>query len=498
SPAVQEIMGTIAMKAAAEIERLRIERALRESEGKFRTLVENSLDGILIVDLTGKILFRNRAAVNIVDAVIKPDRASTKNVLDFIAPESRAQVLHDFSQVASGIDSFPMNYQVVTSTGKKIWVESIGKQIVFHDSPAAIVSLRDITDRKLAEEALRESREKFRSFVENANEIVFSLTPDGIISYVSPKWTEFMGDDTGELIGKPASGFIHPDDIPQCRELFLRTINTGESGGGIEYRVRHKNGTWLWHTLSGSPIRDTGGDVVAYLGICHDITERRKIENALRQANKKLNLLSSINRHDINNQLMVLNGFVELLHKKVPEPTFEYYFSSITKASNQIMSMIQFTKEYEKIGVRAPVWHDLRALVKNSAEGAMLGEVTLKNDLPADTEVFFDPLIVKVFFNLIDNALRHGRGITAIRFFFETRNGDRIIICEDDGTGISTGEKEKIFDLGFGKNTGFGLAISREILDITGISIRETGVPGRGARFEIIVPEGAYRIRAGR
>ncbi len=109
-------------------------------------------------------------------------------------------------------------------------------------------------------------------------------------------------------------------------------------------------------------------------------------------------------------------------------------------------------------------------------------------------EVFADPLIVKVFFNLIDNALRHGGRITTIRFAFEARNGDRIIICEDDGDGVARGEKERIFERGFGKNTGFGLAISREILDITGITIRETGEPGRGARFEIRVPKGAYRL----
>ena len=125
--------------------------------------------------------------------------------------------------------------------------------------------------------------------------------------------------------------------------------------------------------------------------------------------------------------------------------------------------MIRFTKEYEEIGVRAAVWQDLRALVDRAGTGAVLGEVKLENDLPAGMEVFADPLIVKVFFNLIDNALRHGGRITTIRFAFEARNGDRIIICEDDGDGVTRGEKERIFERGFGKNTGFGLAISREI-----------------------------------
>ena len=92
-------------------------------------------------------------------------------------------------------------------------------------------------------------------------------------------------------------------------------------------------------------------------------------------------------------------------------------------------------------------------------------------------------------YNLVDNAVRHGGTIRAVRFSLENQNGDRIIVCADDGDGVAAHEKEKIFDLGFGKNTGFGLAISREILAITGITIRETGKPGTGARFELVVPK---------
>ena len=108
--------------------------------------------------------------------------------------------------------------------------------------------------------------------------------------------------------------------------------------------------------------------------------------------------------------------------------------------------------------------------------------------------MFADPLIVKVFFNLIDNALRYGGKITTIQFSAEESDGDHIVVCEDDGIGISAVEKEKIFDRGFGKNTGLGLFLAREILDITGITIRETGEEGKGARFEIMVPKGMWRM----
>jgi len=93
----------------------------------------------------------------------------------------------------------------------------------------------------------------------------------------------------------------------------------------------------------------------------------------------------------------------------------------------------------------------------------------------------------------MDNAARYGGKITKIQFSIEERDDDHIIVCEDDGEGVVAEEKEKIFERGFGKNTGLGLALSREILSITGITITETGEPGKGARFEITVPKGVFR-----
>jgi signal transduction histidine kinase len=132
--------------------------------------------------------------------------------------------------------------------------------------------------------------------------------------------------------------------------------------------------------------------------------------------------------------------------------------------------------------------------VDTAAKQAPLGKVILNNDLPAGTEIFADPLVVKVFYNLMDNAVRYGGKITFIRFSAEKAGDEHIIVCEDDGEGIVAAEKEKIFERGFGKNTGLGLALSREILSITGITIKETGEPGKGARFEMTVPKGAWRM----
>jgi signal transduction histidine kinase len=229
------------------------------------------------------------------------------------------------------------------------------------------------------------------------------------------------------------------------------------------------------------------------IGNHQDITERKRAEEALHQANRKLNLLSGITRHDIKNQLTVLMGYLDLLEMKQPDPTLIEYFKKLTIAADRISAMIQFTKTYENIGVNAPAWQDAGTVADATAKDVSLGNVQLDNDLPAGTEVYADPLIAKVFYTLIDNAVRHGGTITTIRFSSEERNGNRFIVCEDDGVGVPAEEKEKIFERGFGKNTGLGLFLAREILDITGIAIRETGEPGKGARFEIAVPKGTWR-----
>ena len=225
-------------------------------------------------------------------------------------------------------------------------------------------------------------------------------------------------------------------------------------------------------------------------------TERRKVEDALEKANKKLQLMASITRHDLLNQLMALHEYIELaLVTKTTDA--ENAWRQVATADgivNQTINTVQFTGDYQKIGVKSPVWHNVSTLLGNSLKHTSLGTVTLENSIPPELEMFADPLIEKVFSNLIENAVRYGgKTITTIRFSYLCKNDTCTIVCEDDGPGVPTDEKEKIFTYGFGKNSGLGLFLSREILNITGITIKETGEFHKGARFEIICPRAATR-----
>ena len=606
-PFAREIIEIIAAKAAAEIGRMNALKALSESEEKFRALVEHSLDGTLILDPGGTILFANHAAGRFIGIEDSGDLLGERNVIEFIAPASRGDVIRDFGEVAKGTDGYVARYKILTVAEEERWVESLGRSIAFNGAPSILISLRDITERKRAEEALRKSEEMLALVMNSIPTYLAYADTELRIVYINKPHAAWLGHPGDALIGKNLKELLPEDVFARAfpyqkmvlagREVTFENSNRGhvlavhliphiqegrvvgffaalnditerkrmeealkesearfhsmferhgsimllvepatmriidanlaaerfygktkdelssltlqdfnilspravpaETGGvGDTFFVsshRAAGGEIRVVEVHSSPIALEGRTVL--FSIISDITEKKRAEDTLKQVNKKLNLLSSITRHDIKNQLQVLSGYAALLCETHSDPASANYLSCINTASNQIESMIRFAREYEEVGVHLPAWQDLRALVNDAGESANLDGVVLENEIPVGTEIFTDPLIIKVFFNLIDNALRYGRKITTIRFASESRGGDCTVICEDDGDGIEDRLKERIFGRGFGKNTGFGLFLSREILDITGITIKETGKAGRGARFEIAIPQGQWRVR---
>ncbi len=224
--------------------------------------------------------------------------------------------------------------------------------------------------------------------------------------------------------------------------------------------------------------------------------ERKRVESALANANNKLQLMASITRHDLLNQLNSLQGYLDLaLSDRTTDPESAWTF--VEKAMGivgQTIDTVRFTDEYQRIGIKTPIWQDITQIVQNSVKHTSLHHICLENTIPEGIEVFADPLIEKVFANLIENSVKYGVKNSRIRFSIIKEQEKTIILCEDDGIGISSMEKEKIFSYQYGKNTGLGLFLTREILLITGITIRETGTPGVGARFELICPDTTIRI----
>jgi len=227
--------------------------------------------------------------------------------------------------------------------------------------------------------------------------------------------------------------------------------------------------------------------------IVRDVTARKQTEAALMAANRKMHLLSGITQHDILNQLTILHGYLGLMREQITDPDLLGYMDRQEQAIEFIRRQIAFTQDYQDLGTRAPEYQDLRECVIQAA-AALTPGLTLLTEVDA-VEIYADPMFGKVFYNLLENAARYAGPAPTVRIRCSRREGSLAVIIEDDGPGIPPGEKEKIFLRGFGKNTGLGLFLVRDILETTGIAIRETGEFGKGARFEILVPKGGWRVR---
>jgi signal transduction histidine kinase len=226
----------------------------------------------------------------------------------------------------------------------------------------------------------------------------------------------------------------------------------------------------------------------------HELEEKKKTEQALAIAISKLNTLSSITRHDLNNILSAFDGYLYLALRENPGGKIATYLEKMKQAEEIMKSHIAFARDYQEMGSSIPTWFRIGDLVKSSGEWPVFSGITFSIET-GDLEVLADPLIVKAIYNLLENAVRHGEHTSVISVRSLMIEDGIIIVIEDNGKGVPLQFKGHIFERGFGSNTGLGLFLTREILGITGMQIIETGVEGKGARFEIRVPAGHFRYQ---
>lgn len=351
---------------------------------------------------------------------------------------------------------------------------------------------QDITDREKMEEEKAASEERLKILFEHAPQAFFLTDVKGTFLDGNRDAELLVGYPRKELVGKNflETGLLSPEEVPKAISLLARHVN-GEPTGPVDFVLNRKDGSQVVVEIRNHPVK-VGGQVIV-LGSAHDITKRESAEEALRRINAKLTLLNIITRHDILNTVTALLLYIELLKEDPKDDTQKETLGKVELLAQAIKRQIEFTKIYQDIGIEAPQWQSVAHLISRMSESFAPHEVTIRSDIE-NLEVYADPLFENVIHNLIDNSLRHGGGVSSIWMTsLQDENGMKIVY-EDNGQGIPAKEKEDIFKRGYGKNTGFGLFLSREILAITGLTIKETGTFGKGARFEIRLPHGCFRI----
>jgi PAS domain S-box-containing protein len=359
------------------------------------------------------------------------------------------------------------------------------------DISYALETLDHEEQRVAADSELKRSELRYRRLFETAQDAILIL--DGVSGEIIDA-NAFILD----MLGYPLEYFLgrHLWELGFLKDKSLakNAFETLKTEGYIRYEdlpLETKQGRAI-HVEFVSNVYFVGDKRIIQCNI-RDITERSRAEDALALASRKLNLMSGITRHDILNQLTVLSGSLELALGNVTNTEGIAHINRAQKAAVTIQRQIAFTREYEDLGVKTPVWQQVSDIVRSAV--SQMAATTITLEIPDDhLEVYADPLLVRVFYNLFDNTRQHGGEVTRISISHRRSDTGLIITIADNGTGISKKDKRHLFERGFGKHTGLGLFLSKEILSITGISIRENGIPGEGARFEIAVPEGAFRF----
>ena len=473
-------------------DRKKADEEIKISETRYRRLFESAQDGILILNRkTGEITDSNPFIETLTgyskEELIGKPLWNIGFIRDQVASKAAFEELQEKDYIR--YEDLPLE----TKDGKRIEVEFVSNVYPIDLFTSVIqCSIRDITDRKKADEEIKISETRYRRLFESAQDGILILNrKTGEITDSNLFIETLTGYSKEELIGKPLwnIGFfrdqvaskvafeeLQEKDYIRYEDLPLET----KDGKRIEVEfVSNVYPIDLFTSVIQCSIRD--------------ITDRKRAEMALNEASQKLRLLTGLTRHDIINQITVLQLFLDLAIDTSDSDLVNKYIARAQEAGKKIENTIGFTREYENFGTVSSGWLRIYNIIESSKTEVSLGQISVHNRIPGDIEVYADPIIRKVFTTLLENAIRHGGNLTKVCISCSEFEGNMIITCIDDGVGISSAEKELIFDHGYGKHTGIGLFLAREILSITGLSIRECGVEGKGSKFEITIPGGKFR-----
>jgi PAS domain S-box-containing protein len=383
---------------------------------------------------------------------------------------------------------------MITADGNYIYVESIGVNLLgIPGVDGIVINTHAVHERKQAEQALQESEERFRLIFQHSNDAIylFEITPAGMpgkIVDANDVALRQSGYAKDELVQKNLLEVSSRDFTQRSRAIMMELLTRGEAR--FETEKITKDGSLLPVEISARLAKLK--DKTYIIAIARDISQRKREERALRIANQKLQLMNIVAWHDIQNKVTGLRGYVELSKDLVTDEKLKRFIDSEDDVLKVIHRQLQYTKEYQEMGIHPPQWVNLPQVLRMIMSFKEIGSLKFKMDLH-DLELYCDPIIEKVFSHLIENTQKHAEKATEIRISCRETADGILLIYEDDGIGIPAEKKKDLFIRGVGSATGFSLFFVHDILEISDMTIRETGEPQKGVRFEISIPRGLYR-----
>ncbi len=383
---------------------------------------------------------------------------------------------------------------------------------------AAVISSLSISQQR-TKNALAESERNLIDIINFLPDATFARNLDGQVVVWNHAMEKLTGTKSEETLGKGdyehayrLFGKRRPILIDLAvqgdQELLRENYPDVRNMDGVlsgEFTIDDLHGRKAMFWTVAALLRNNQGEVTGAIESIRDVTQFYDTRAQLQQANEsltlvntKLRLISKITQHDLLNTIQVLSGYIEMVKQTASgtRPLAEYA-DEMDVLTHTLREQVEFARDYQCLGIKEPVWQNLQDTVAGGLATVSPAGVTIAVTIDP-VEIYADPLLERVIYNLATNAVIHGRRTTQIAFSTLKSGSDMVFVCEDDGMGVPEHLKEAIFKREHYKNTGYGLFLAREILSITNLSIRETGVPGKGARFEILIPEGSYRaVRGG-
>jgi len=454
--------------------------ALEEEKAQYRAIFENAADATLLV--SDHIIDCNAVATRLF-ACTRADLVG-HDLLEYSStyqPDGRvsADTAREYFEAAHR--GKPQAFPWVNRKHDGTTIETRVTLIALdrHGERQVLVIIEDVTEQNRAEREIQ----RLASYPEMNPNPVIEVQPDRTITYTNPATAAVLSS-----LGLPddPSAFL-PSDFDEM----IKTLNPAQQMRAdrvvqLKERSFHES---ICSAQGQTPFR-----IYAY-----DITDRVQAAEALAYANHKMGILTSITRHDIQNKLTGVLGYLDLLRGSLRDPQLIEFLDKAETSADAIRHHIDFTKEYESLGGTAPVWQEIAPVLADVRSHLDVGGIVFEEPAPG-FEVFADPMFGKVLYNLCDNSLRHGVHVRHIRVHSKPYETGCMLTYEDDGVGIPQDKKDLIFERGFttssgsSKSSGLGLFLVRDILAITGISIKETGISGVGSRFEMVIPPGKWRI----
>jgi PAS domain S-box-containing protein len=476
-------------------ERKQMETRIREAEKRYHALFDRAPFGILVFDAeNAKIIEFNEVAHE--QLGYSREEFTKLRIFDFIAAETQDETKDRIVKVLrEGKDQFEAKHRTKNGEIRDVVVSvqaiELSGKTFFHSI------YRDVTEAKKVDDALMESEAKYRQLVELAQEGVWALDNENRTVFVNPRMAKMLGYNESEMMGKNLVTFlVKPDsDLAQHN---LEGCKLGKQGQ-CEFEFIKKDGTHVYTNIAASSIQDDNGTFVGTLALVADITERKNMEVNLKESrdkleimNEKLGVVGSLTRHDVRNKLSAVTGYAYILKKKHSDlADVVDGLSRMEQAVAESVKIFDFAKMYEQIGMEELTYINVEEKIKEAVALFSAPMPTIINDCQG-LKVLADSFLRQLFYNFIDNTRKYGKKTTTIRVYYEKMDFDSLrLVYEDDGVGVPLENKPRLFKEGFstGGSTGFGLFLTKRMIDVYGWTIEENGKPGVGAKFTVTIPK---------